>query len=87
MMHFEVEAIEFLDLFDGEVHIFDGSNRNDGVAMETGGGTDWKVGKEIILRADVASLRCLLGIQVDVQESSEYICPDSRGVVQVKHIH
>ena len=73
MMHFEVEAIEFLDLFDGEVHIFDGSNRKDGVAMEMGGGTDWMVGKEIILRVDVASLRCLLGIQVDVQESSEYI--------------
>lgn len=70
-----------------EVHIFDGSNRKDGVAMETGGGTDWMVGKEIILRVDVASLRCLLGIQVDVQEGSEYICPDSRGEVQVRHIH
>ena len=70
-----------------EVHIFDGSNRKDGVAMEMGGGTDWMVGKEIILRVDVASLRCLLGIQVDVQEGSEYICLDSRGEVQVRHIH
>ena len=43
-----------------EVHIFDGSNRKDGVAMEMGGGTDWMVGKEIILHVDVASLRLLL---------------------------
>ena len=55
--------------------------------MEMGGGTDWMVGKEIILHVDVASLRCLLGIQVDVQEGSEYIRLDSRGAVQVRHIH
>ena len=70
-----------------EVHIFDGSNRKDEVAMEMGGGTDWMVGKEIIFHVDVASLRCLLGIQVDAQEGSKYIRLDSRGAVQVRHIH
>lgn len=48
--------------------------------------TDWMVGKEIILRVDVASLRCLLGIQLDVQEAVN-IYVWTQGDVQVRHIH
>lgn len=91
LMYFEVEPTEFPALFIEkcqrvrEVKIFEPSNMKDGVAINRDGRRKSRLGagRESRLSLDVFSLRCLLGIQVELPGRQwVYV----RGEVQLRRV-